>query len=281
MANPSAVPLFAVRLVLVVLAAGAVVTAVVVTAPEVRAVARHYTCPMHSEVATAGPGSCPICGMTLIELAPDRMAMARDPAAGGRDSIALTALRASAEASSLLRFSVAPARRNGVPGEVYAPAEVEPDGTVVARLYRDEIAELAGNERAELIPATAPDAPVKLRRDAAPVIASAPRDPTARVRFRAEPGAASPRPGQIGWVRLAYKTRSALVVRSESIIDAPDGRYVLVFSAQRGQITRRPVEIGKEYSGMTAIVSGLEDKEFVVMANAFSLDAERRLADTK
>jgi hypothetical protein len=28
---------------------------------------------------------------------------------------------------------------------------------------------------------------------------------------------------------------------------------------------------------MTAVVSGLRDKEFVVMANAFSVDAERRL----
>jgi len=68
-----------------------------------------------------------------------------------------------------------------------------------------------------------------------------------------------------------------LVVKSAAIINARDGRYVLVFSAQRGQLTRRSVEIGKEYSGMTAIVSGLRDKEFVVMANTAALDAERRL----
>jgi hypothetical protein len=50
-----------------------------------------------------------------------------------------------------------------------------------------------------------------------------------------------------------------------------------VFSNQRGGLTRRRIEVGKDYAGMTAVVSGLRDKEFVVMANAFSVDAERRL----
>jgi hypothetical protein len=68
-----------------------------------------------------------------------------------------------------------------------------------------------------------------------------------------------------------------LVVKSAAIINARDGRYVLVFSSQRGQLIRRRVEIGKEYSGMTAIVSGLRDKDFVVMANTSAFDAERRL----
>ena len=27
-----------------------------------------YTCPMHSEVKSDGPGSCPKCGMNLVEV---------------------------------------------------------------------------------------------------------------------------------------------------------------------------------------------------------------------
>ena len=28
-----------------------------------------YTCPMHAEIKQPGPGSCPICGMTLVSAA--------------------------------------------------------------------------------------------------------------------------------------------------------------------------------------------------------------------
>jgi hypothetical protein len=61
------------------------------------------------------------------------------------------------------------------------------------------------------------------------------------------------------------------------VIHGPDGPYVLVFSAQKGNLTKRKVEFGKEWEGMAAIVGGVRDKEFVVMGDTFSFDAERRL----
>lgn len=266
------------RLLLVALAAGAVVLALVASRHGGVAATRRYACPMHSEVTASEPGDCPICGMALEEVgASNGVAMMHEATTNGAQAIALAGLRASAEATSLLRFSVAQARRNALPGEVYAPAIVEADGTVVAQLYRDEVAALAPDEVAELMPATTPGAPIKIQRDATPPTVADPEDAIARVTFRPGPGATPPPPGQIGWVRLAYKTRAMLVVKSAAIINGRDGRYVLVFSAQRGQLTKRRVEIGKEYSGMTAIVSGLRDKEFVVMANTSALDAERRL----
>jgi multidrug efflux pump subunit AcrA (membrane-fusion protein) len=275
--NGSAV-VVVVRMFLVVLAASALVMALVASRRGSVASTRRYVCPMHSEVTAASPGDCPICGMALEEVgASNGVAMAHEATTNGAQAIALAGLRESAEATSLLRFSVAQARRNALPGEVYAPAVVEADGTIAARLYRDELLSLAADEVAELLPAASPDAPVKIRRDATPPAVTDPDDAIARVTFRPEPGATAPPPGQIGWVRLAYKTRAMLVVKSAAIINGRDGRYVLVFSSQRGQLTKRSVEIGKEYSGMTAIVSGLRDKEFVVMANTSALDAERRL----
>jgi multidrug efflux pump subunit AcrA (membrane-fusion protein) len=175
-----------------------------------------------------------------------------------------------------LRFSVAGARRNVLPGEVFAPAIVQADGTITARLYRDELATLGADEHAEFVPSATPDAidrPVKVQRDA--------REPAvhatlADVVFRPQPGAAPPSSGQVGWVKLSYKTRDMLVVRASSVIQSTDGPYVLVFSAKLGTLTRRKVEVGKEWEGMTAIVGGLRDKEFVVMGDTFSFDAERR-----
>jgi hypothetical protein len=267
-----------VRVLLVALAAAAVVLAVVASRRDAPTAMRRYACPMHSEVTAGQPGDCPICGMALEEVgASNGAAMMHEATTHGAQAIALAALRASAEATSLLRFSIAQARRNALPGEVYAPAIVGPDGTIVAQLYRDEAASLTPDEVAELMPAATPGEPIKIRRDATPPVVAAPEDAIARVSFRPEPGSVAPRPGQIGWVKLAYKIRAMLVVKSPAIINARDGRYVLVFSARRQQLERRPVEIGKEYSGMTAVVSGLRDKEFVVMANTSALDAERRL----
>lgn len=272
------------RLALAALAAGAVVAAIVVSRDGSAPAGRRYVCPMHSEVASAHPGDCPICGMALEEIeqvdAAHHVAMPDDPAATGARDIALTALRASDEARRLLRFSVAPVRRNVLPGEVFAPAIVEADGTITARLYRDELATLAADERAEFVPGDAPGDAVRVQRNT--------RDPVihatiADVEFRPDPvpagGAApaGPPAGRLGWVKLTYRSRDMLVVRSSAVIHGPDGPYVLVFSAEKGNLTRRPVELGKEWEGMTAIVGGVRDKEFVVMADAFSFDAERRL----
>ena len=276
----------AIRVVLLLLAAGAVAAAMAVGRGDAPAAVRRYVCPMHGEVTASAPGDCPICGMALEEIdAASRAAMLRDPSAAGAAGVAtpgeidVAQLRVSYEATMLMRFAVAAVRRYAVPGEVFAPALVAPDGQIVAQLYRDELASLAPDEVAELIPSSgdrAPDRAIAIRRDATPPVVGSSSDAIARVGFRAV-GASGPPPGQVGWVKLAYKTRAMLIVRSAAILPSPEGPYVLVFSSQRGGLTRRRIEIGKDFSGMTAVVSGLRDKEFVVMANAFSVDAERRL----
>ena len=275
----------AIRVVLLLLAAGAVVTAMAIRRGGESTVGRRYVCPMHSEVTASTPGDCPICGMALEEIdAASRAAMLRDPSAPGAPGaptagaqIDVAQLRVSYEATMLMRFAVAAVRRYAVPGEVFAPAVVGPDGQVVARLYRDELASLAPDEVAELIPTASPDSAVAIRRDGTPPVVANSSDAIARVGFRAVAEGAPPPPGQVGWVKLAYKTRAMLIVRSAAIVPSPQGPYVLVFSGQRGELSKRRIEIGKDFSGMTAVVSGLRDKEFVVMANAFSVDAERRL----
>jgi hypothetical protein len=270
-----------VRIALVCLAAGAVLAALLLTgiggggAPSS---SHRYACPMHSEVTASSPGDCPICGMALEEVdAASRAAMLHEPSSDTGDQVGFAQLRVSYEATMLMRFAVAAVRRNAVPGEVFAPAIVAPGGEIVAELYRDELASLDPDERAVFQPAARPEAAVAIQRAHTPPVVDSASEATARVEFRAEPGGAAPPPGQVGWVKLGYKLRAMLIVRSAAVLRSPDGPYVLVFSNQRGGVTRRRIEIGKDYSGMTAVVSGLHDKEFVVMANAFSVDAERRL----
>jgi len=40
------------------------------TSPVVGAIS--YTCPMHPEIERQAPGTCPICGMDLVETPPER-----------------------------------------------------------------------------------------------------------------------------------------------------------------------------------------------------------------
>ena len=282
----------ALRVGLVALGAGAVGAAVVLGRGGDAAQVRRYVCPMHGEVTASHPGDCPICGMALEAVdGANHVPISEEPAESGAahagatqtgvaeggtgaQDIALEALRASSEAATLLRFSVAQARRNVNPGEVFAPAIVEPSGAITARLYRDELATLAPDERAEFVPSATPDAPLAVQRG--------PDEPAvhatlADVVFRPAPGATSPPAGQVGWVKLSYRVRDMLVVRAASVIHSADGPYVLVFSSQKGTLARRAIEVGKEFMGQTAVVGGLRDKEFVIMANAFSFDAERRV----
>jgi hypothetical protein len=263
----------ATRIALVIAAACAVVAAVI--AARDGGPARRFACPMHSEVTADQPGDCPICGMALVLVGPGGAPALPAAPAGDAETVALAAVRSSPEAQSMLRFSIAPAHRDVIPGEVFAPARVALDGTIAAQLYRDQLSSLAVGEAAELIPAAASSAPIPIVRTAQPPDTPADPEGLARVSFRAAPGHTAP-PGLIGWVKLAYKTRPMLVVRSVAVVHAADGPYVLVFSAQRGQLIKRRVELGQDYGGMTAIVSGLRDRELVVMSNTFALDAERR-----
>ncbi|HSR97397.1 MAG TPA: heavy metal-binding domain-containing protein [Kofleriaceae bacterium] len=268
----------AVRMALVLLAAGAVLAAMLLAGGGEPSSSHRYACPMHSEVTASSPGDCPICGMALEEVdATSRAALLRDPASAAGDQVGFAQLRVSYEATMLMRFAVAAVRRNAVPGEVFAPAIVAPDGEIVAQLYRDELASLAPDEVADWAPSASPAAVLEVRRDDTPPVIASPSDAVARVGFRATLRGPAPPPGQVGWVKLAYRSRAMLVVRSAAILPSPEGPYVLVFSNQRGGLARRRIEVGKDYAGMTAVVSGLRDKEFVVMANAFSVDAERRL----
>jgi hypothetical protein len=229
---------------------------------------------MHRDVTASEPGDCPICGMALEAAG---SASRRGAAPDRPDAIALAALRSSDEATGVLRFSVAPARRDALPGELVVPAVARTGGAIVAQLYRDELASVDPGEAAVFTPARSPATEIAVRRDASSAIVAAADDATAQLGFRIAPGAAPAPPGTVGWITLAYKIRPMLVVRSTAILEAPGRHYVLVFSAEHATLTPRTVEIGKTYAGVTAIVSGLHDKELVAMGNGFSLDAARRL----
>src|SRR4029077_15408776 len=84
-------------------------------------------------------------------------------------------------------------------------------------------------------------------------------------------------PGAAGWVRLDPKSREALGGPALAVVQSGDGPYVLVFTPARGTVAKRPIEIGKIFSGWAAVLSGVNPRELVVSMNTFFWDAERRM----
>jgi cobalt-zinc-cadmium efflux system membrane fusion protein len=97
------------------------------------------------------------------------------------------------------------------------------------------------------------------------------------VRFRAGGEGAGPRPGQAGWVVLTARQHRSLVVPDGAVIQSAAGPYVLVASPDNRTFSKQPVEIGKDFNGLGAVISGLGGGERMAVESAFFLDAERRL----
>ena len=250
-----------------------------------------YICPMHPDITAAAPAECPICGMALVKAGtvPREGAGSNEAERGGEGEDAIAAEQmltkaAGGKATSLLTYNAAPVRRRTSQQEPLAPAWIEGESATVL-LYKDEVGTLAADERAAFYATSAPDEAVTVRYRGEPAI---PWDrATAMVRFDVEqpfvgktdgsPAAAATARATPGWVKLARKAREAVVVPATSVLQSTDGPYVLVFSAERGSASKRPVEIGKTFSGLAAVVSGVSGRELVVSMNAFFWDAERRL----
>lgn len=269
---------------LLVLAVGAVVSGFLMAHHRDQSVAEmggQYVCPMHPDVTARAPRECPICGMALVKAG----ILAREGGAPGESGLgeegdeiaAAQLLRAAAGgvAPTVLTYSPAPVRRRVAQQEPLAPAWLESDSVAAVLLYNDELSTLGSDERVEFYPTSDPEAALDLRVGGEPPTAW--DRSTSVLRFAIEMNPAHAAAGTPGWVKLARKARESVVVPAMSVLQSAEGPYVLVFSAARGTVAKRPIEIGKTFSGFAAVVSGLSTRELVVSMNTFFWDAERRL----
>jgi hypothetical protein len=250
------------RILLLLIAVGAVVAAFVITRRTDRAAVEsggRYVCPMHPEVTSSIPGdTCPICRM---DLEPVSAPGANTPSA------AYSPLTAQ-------YFDIP--RRRFFAQDVRAPAWVEPGGAVAAILYEDELATLGLDERVTFSPSGAPSEHVEIRMEPE---APTPWDrSTSQVHFRLElPAAHVLRPGEVGWVTLSGKRRELMSIPSSALLEGAEGPYVLVGSKNGWMLSKRPVEIGRVFGGLAFVISGLLPQDRILVRNTFFHDAERRL----
>jgi hypothetical protein len=262
------------RLALLAMAAAAVISATVLLVGHRRGGRPGrslYTCPMHPEIASPGPGQCPICRMSL------------EPKRAGSVAEGQTRLGSHAAPE---RFSVAPSaqdrlfadvgfvRARPVSRDVSAPAWVESAGVVLAHLYRDEVALLEPGEEGVFVRGAegGPGTPVRMAEgqpadwDAATLV----------VRLRAVAGELAV--GTVGRVRFAHRVGRMLALPLSAVLQGPAGPYVLVASGDRHTFSKRPIQMGRSRYGYAPVLSGLASGERVAAMETFFIDAERRLA---
>src|SRR5262249_11421437 len=138
-----------------------------------------------------------------------------------------------------------------------------------------EVAALAPDARGSFALGAAPGTRLAVTRAAAPPEAW--DQATARVRFRLDGDVARPGPGGAGWLSLPAETRPLLAIPDAAVLVSPEGASVLVASPDGRSFSKRRVELGRAFYGLSVVVSGLGAGERIAVESAFLLEAERRL----
>ena len=254
-----------VRVLLLLLAASAVGSAFMLARRPGPTSAARYACPMHPEIAGPGVGQCSICGMALEPLATSGP---RAVAAAGEGRADVADLRA---------VDVETIEPRVFAQEVRAPARLDDDGHgVSALLYTDEREALAPGERGWFASTAEPRERIDVRATNGP--SRRWDEATSLVPFRVEaPAAPRIRPGAVGWLTIPARPRRLRVVTTAAVIDSPEGPSLFVAPPASGAFTKRRVEIGRSFFGVTVVTAGVADGERIAVGNAFFFDADRRL----
>lgn len=258
------------RLVMLFAAAAAFVVSVVLSRSYDHAASGssgRFVCPMHPQIVSGVPGDCPICNMAL-EPVPEAM---------------------PTHTIATKRTVFDEVKPRVVTQVVRAPAWLASGGVVTAVMFKESLQGLTAGDEAQFFRGTEPARAISVRLTAEP---TAPWDAsTVQVRFASQERPLAER--DTGWLKLDAKPRELLVVPTSSVLYSGDGAYVLAAPPGGQTFSRRSIQVGRvldsgseaelaaDRLGAVVVLSGLREGERVVIADTFSVDAERRLQESR
>jgi hypothetical protein len=271
-----------------------------------------YTCPMHPEVLSVTPGTCPACNMELQTLEAEGDGDKEPEMAKPADKYVCPmhpkVTSPKPGTCPICKMDLVPAKPNAAPPkaaadsftvgahaemrhyeavvrvksyalskEMRVPAWMQDSEIGVAILHLDEVELLESKEKGFFLPlkprtGDPPDG-IKLElTDERPTKWDRSR---VLVKFRVTPKAGL-LPLQTGSVKFEGRLRRGLVVQASAVLQSPEGPYTFVVTDGRRTLTKRPIEIGSVVHGYATVISGLRRGEEVAATHVLSLDAERR-----
>ena len=280
--------IFAIRIALLALAAGAVGLAFVMAAgraevhrklPSLRADA--YACAMHPEVRAEAPGVCPICGMVLARVGSSGPTK-RDVSNTAEGAVFSIPARTVAQGTHIIRA----VERKTIPRTFRFWAEALAPRSLIVDVSRDALSCVPRADAAlDFHPSAAHATSVIVRISAeeeAPdqrtSTTPAPREGFVRRWLRVPADTAALAVGTVGWLDLPACSPSVAMVPGVAILSGPTGPYVLVVGPNGRTFARHRVELGQPWPPYEILTAGVAVGERVVTLGAALFDAEADLS---
>jgi multidrug efflux pump subunit AcrA (membrane-fusion protein) len=255
-----------------------------------------YICPMHPKIVRDQPGECPICGMDLVAEEVSELGRTGGGAAAEPSDEGLPAIQISPAMVNQLGVRTAPVSRGTLArrieavgytaGEVYLPRGDDPAATqvlVLAEVFERHARWVREGQDVEM---HLPSVSGKVWKGKVETI-NRQLDPVKRsltvralVHIGDEPlqvGSEPLRPNMyVNLTILADPRPDVLMVPREAVIST-GSQHRVILALGEGQFQPREVMTGTESGESVEIVSGLKEREQVVVSAQFLIDSEANL----
>jgi multidrug efflux pump subunit AcrA (membrane-fusion protein) len=221
----------------------------------------HWTCPMHPQIHSDGPGECPICHMKLVQVT------ARD------EEAAVSAPQGKWEALGIQKIAV---KRMNLTARIPLLGRLISPSVVAFQVYESDVRHVKPGQAFRGVSGMNPELEISGKIAAMDGIAD-PVSRTIRIVGRIEKGAKGLIPETTVSGEIEIEIRDAIAVPESSVLHSGKGDLVYVIR-DRGFVAV-PVKLGRKAGNYYEVLSGLSPGQFISSGPNFLIDSEAKILD--